>query len=75
MNITEQLEKTLHSRRIKYRYVLANGEEFNLTDQILCSLLKIIWKYCEPLDSESSIKLYQELENIEEWLGRCLQIL
>ena len=70
LNITEQLEKTLHQRRIKYRYILANGEEFNINDQIICSLLKIIWKYCEPLDSESAVKLYNELEDIELLLNR-----
>lgn len=65
LNITEQLEKTLHQRRIKYRYILANGEEFNINDQIISSLLKIIWKYCEPLDTISTGKLYEELEKIE----------
>ena len=72
MNITEQLEKTLSRGRIKYRYMLANGEEFRINDPIICSLLKIIWKYCEPLDTESAVRLYNELEKIELLLNEIL---
>ncbi|MCK5408916.1 MAG: hypothetical protein KAJ30_01510, partial [Candidatus Heimdallarchaeota archaeon] len=68
VEIAEELEQTLAFAGLKQRYLFMNGQEFRTRDYNLGSLLAIIWKYCEPIETESIAEIYRELEEIESWL-------
>ena len=66
-DIASELEAMINISGLKYKYMLVNGNDFHTKDYCLGSLLTLIWKYCEPLDTESIATVYEELENIECW--------
>ena len=68
LEIARELEATLHIAKIKEKYLLTNGDNFKIKDKTLSSLLTMIWKYCEPIDTESVAIVYEKLEIIECWV-------
>ncbi|MHA1420088.1 MAG: hypothetical protein ACTSPO_14335 [Candidatus Heimdallarchaeaceae archaeon] len=68
LDLLEELEKLLSNERIKYKYSFVNGEDIEKEGYFIFKALKMIWRYCEPLDGESIGRLHQELIEIEKWL-------
>ena len=70
LDLLEELEKLLSNERVKHKYTLVNGEDREKDDCFIFKALKMIWRYCEPLDGESFAELYHQLGDIEVKLDR-----